>query len=105
MESDEVSQPLDGGFPAGGGVRRVKPPGDNPVVWLEPTVTASDPAGQPQAAQNRAESGRIARQLAHSMPGIMTHVLRATCYVPTCWLVTCDVRTCDVRRASCWLVT
>ena len=82
MESDEVSQPLDGGFPAGGGVRRVKPPGDNPVVWLAPTVTASDPAGQPQDAQNRAESGRIARQFAHSMRGIMTHVLRATYYVP-----------------------
>ena len=70
MESDEVSQPLDGGFPAGGGVRRVKPPGDNPVVWLAPTVTASDPAGQPQDAQNRAESGRIARQLAHSIRGL-----------------------------------
>ena len=70
MESDEVSQPLDGGFPAGGGVRRVKPPGDNPVAWLAPTVTASDPAGQPQDAQNRAESGRIARQLAHTMGGL-----------------------------------
>ena len=70
IESDEVSQPLDGGFPAD--VRRVKPPGDDSVAWLAPIVSASDSAGHPHDAQNRAPSGRAARQLAHTMPGIMT---------------------------------
>jgi hypothetical protein len=70
IESDEVSQPLDGSFPAAGGVRRVKTPGDNSVAWLAPIVSASDPAGHPHDAQNRAASGRTARQLAHTMPGL-----------------------------------
>ena len=33
---------------------------------------ASDPAGHPHDAQNRAASGMTARQLAHTMTGIMT---------------------------------
>ena len=70
MESDEVSQPLDGGFPAGGGVDRVMSAGDNPVVRLAPTVTASDPAGQPHDAQNRAPSVRTAWQLAQTIRGL-----------------------------------
>ena len=70
IESDAVSQPLDGGCPAAGGVRRVKPPGDTPVAWLAPIVSASDPAGHPHDGQNRAASGTIARQFAHSMRGL-----------------------------------
>jgi hypothetical protein len=69
MESDEVSQPLDGSFPAAGGVRRVTP-GDNSVAWLAPIVSASDPTGHPHDAQNRAASGMTARQLAHTMTGL-----------------------------------
>ena len=72
IESDEVSQPLDGGFPAAAGVRRVELPGDNPVAWLAPIVSASDLAGDPHDEQNRAASGKTAWQLAHSMPEIMT---------------------------------
>jgi hypothetical protein len=62
-----VSQPLDGGFPAAGGVDPVIAPGDNPVVWLAPTVTASDPAGQPHDAQNRAPAVRTEWQLAQTI--------------------------------------
>ena len=68
-----MSQPLDGGFPVATGVGRVEP-GDDPVTWLAPIVSASGPAGDPHDEQNRAASGRTAWQLAHSIPGIMTCV-------------------------------
>jgi hypothetical protein len=69
IESDELSQPLDGALTPAGGVLRGKAPGADWVAWLAPIVTAPDSAGDPHEAQNRAASGRTARQLTQSIAG------------------------------------
>jgi hypothetical protein len=69
IASDELNQPLDGGFPVAG-VRRVKPAGAEAAAGLAAIVSASEPAGHPHDAQNRASSGRTTPQLAHTIGGL-----------------------------------
>src|SRR5690349_15205913 len=56
MESDEVSQPLEGD--------RVGP-GENPVTSPPPIVGDSDSTGDPQLAQNRAPAANVAWHRTH----------------------------------------
>jgi hypothetical protein len=68
IESDAVSQPLDGGrAPLAGEARRVPSAGDDPgerrvASLAAATVEASETAGVPQDGQNRAASGTAAPQ-------------------------------------------
>ena len=93
MESDEASQPLDGGFPAGGGVRRVKPPGDNPVARFPPTVTAPI---RPDSRRTRRTGPSPAGSHGSSRIHAGDYDSRAACDVLRATCFTCDVLRGDV---------
>jgi hypothetical protein len=63
MESDDVSQPLDGG--------RVGP-GENPVISPPPMVGASESTGAPQLAQKRAPTAIAAWHRPHTVELVNT---------------------------------